>query len=308
MQVFSKIIDLTELYPNIVIALGTFDGVHIGHQSIIRQAIELAEKIHGISMVFTFSNHPLSVVAPERVPLQIGDNFSKKHVLSGLGVDILVNIPFTKKFAKFSPGDFLDMLRENYAPKYIVSGPNYTFGYRGKGNVKMLLREGKIYGFQAEIHPAVYLDGRIVSSTQVRKFLAEGNLTMANEYLGRPFSFSGAVVHGDRRGRLLGFPTANLVIEDSRAMLPNGVYAVKVFLRDSLYDGIANIGTNPTFEGCKRRLETHIIDFDENIYDSVLQVRFLQKLRDEQKFSSAEYLIRQMHSDLKNARNVLGKA
>ena len=301
MQVFSKIIDITALYSNIVIALGTFDGVHVGHQSIIRQAIELAKSIHGISMVFTFSNHPFSIVAPERVPLQIGDNFSKKHLLDELGVDILVDIPFTRKFAKISPEEFLTALKENYAPKYLVVGPNYTFGHRGKGNVKMLLREGKNYGFEAEIHSGVYMDGRIVSSTQIRKLLAVGDLDMVTEYLGRPFTFSGRVVHGDKRGRTLGFPTANLAIGDTRAKLPNGVYAVQITLHNEKYSGVANIGTNPTFEGCKRRLETYILDFHKDIYDAVLQVQFLHKLRDEQKFSSAENLVKQMHLDIKNA-------
>lgn len=301
MQVFSKIIDLTSLSSNIVIALGTFDGVHVGHQSIIRRAIELAKGLHGISMVFTFSNHPNSIVAPERVPLQIGDEFSKKHLLDELGVDVLVNIPFTKRFAKISPEEFLITLRDNYAPKYLVAGPNYTFGHRGKGNVKMLLREGKNYGFEAEIHSGVYLDGRMVSSTQIRKLLAAGELDLANEYLGRPFTFSGRVIHGDKRGRKLGFPTANLAINDTRAMLPNGVYAVQAVLHDGRYHGVANIGTNPTFDGCNRRLETNILDFSENIYDAVLQVQFLHKLRDEQKFSSAENLVKQMHLDIKNA-------
>jgi len=302
-QFFSKITDLTVSNSNIVIALGAFDGIHIGHQSILRQTIALAKSIQGKSMVFTFSNHPLSVLAPDRAPLKIGDNFSRKHILAELGIDILVDIPFTKKFAKISPEDFLQMLKENFAPKFIVSGPNYTFGYRGKGTTKMLLREGAQYGFQAEIHPAVYLDGRMVSSTQIRKLIAGGDLLLANEYLGRPFTFSGPVIHGDKRGRTLGFPTANLAIGNERAMLPNGVYAAQVILKESDYNALVNVGNNPTFAGCNRRLEAHLLDFQEDIYDAMLQVRFLRKLRDEQEFSSAEALVKQMHLDLNNARS-----
>lgn len=304
MQVFSKIMDLTQLYPRIVMALGTFDGVHVGHQSIIRQAVSLAEKIQGISVVFTFSNHPLSVIAPEQAPLQIGDMISKENILTELGVDILVNIPFTKKFAKISPERFLETLQENFAPAYIVVGPNFSFGYRGNGNPRMLVREGHTYGFKAEIAAVVQWQGHTVSSTRIRELLLGGNLDLANEFLGRPFSFGGRVVHGDRRGRLLGFPTANLAIADSRAMLPNGVYAVRVTLQGKGYEGIANIGTNPTFEGCNRRLEVHILDFSGDIYDAALQVQFLKKIRDEQKFPSAEHLVRQLHEDKATARTL----
>ena len=304
MKVFSRIADLTKLYANVVIALGAFDGVHVGHQSIIRQAVQLAEKIHGVSMVFTFSNHPLSVIAPERMPKQIGDNLSKEQILASLGVDVLVNIPFTKDLARIAPEDFLILLQENFAPRYVVVGPNYTFGYKGKGTHRMLLRSGQDYGFRAEICPAVLQGGRPVSSTRIRELLAEGNLARVNEFLGRPFTFSGRIIHGDRRGRLLGFPTANLAIADERAMLPNGVYAVRLLLKNEAGEGIANIGTNPTFEGCKRRLEVHIFDFSGDIYDQVLQVQFCEHLRGEQKFPSAEHLVRQMHKDAKKAREI----
>ena len=229
---------------------------------------------------------------------------SKENILTELGVDILVNIPFTKKFAKISPERFLETLQENFAPAYIVVGPNFSFGYRGKGNPRMLVREGHTYGFKAEIAAAVQWQGHTVSSTRIRELLLGGNLDLANEFLGRPFSFGGRVVHGDRRGRLLGFPTANLAIADSRAMLPNGVYAVRVTLQGKGYEGIANIGTNPTFEGCNRRLEVHILDFSGDIYDAALQVQFLKKIRDEQKFPSADHLVRQLHEDKATARTL----
>lgn len=304
MQVFSKITDLTKVYPKIVAALGAFDGVHIGHQSIIRQAVQLARQIGGTSMVFTFSNHPLSVIAPEHMPKQIGDNLSKEQILASLGVDVLMNVPFTREFAKIAPEDFLSLLQTNFAPRYVVVGPNYTFGYRGKGTHRMLLRSGRAYGFKAEICPVVLKDGRTVSSTRIRELLEEGDLSLVNEFLDRPFTFTGRVVHGDRRGRQLGFPTANLAIGDERAMLPNGVYAVKLRLREAAYYGIANIGTNPTFEGCKRRLEVNIFDFSGDIYDAALQVQFYEHLRNEQKFPSAEHLIRQLHKDERMAREI----
>lgn len=307
MHIFTKINDITQAEKNIVIALGTFDGIHIGHRSIISRAISLAEKIQGKSLVFTFSNHPLTVIAPDRAPLQIGDDLSKETVLSEMGVDFLVSIPFNRKFAQISAEDFLRMLRVNFAPKYIVVGPNFSFGYKGKGSPRMLLREGQYYGFKAEVVNAVQRDGHIVSSTYIRQLLEQGELERVNELLGRPFTFSGRVVHGDRRGRKLGFPTANLVISDKRAMLPNGAYAVRVRVQDNIYNGIASIGTNPTFAGFVRRLEVHILDFSGDIYDEPIQVYFVKKLREEQKFSSAENLIKQLNRDKKEANEILRK-
>lgn len=287
------------------VALGTFDGVHIGHQSIIQRAIDLAKEHDLLSVVYTFSNHPLAAIAPERVPMQIGDNISKAESLSGMGLSMLVNVPFTDRLCRQLPEDFLQDLQKNLNPKYVVTGPNFSFGSKAKGNPRMLMRVGEEYGFQAEIGKAVQLDGRMVSSTRIRGLLEAGDLDKANEYLGRYFSFGGRVIHGDHRGRKLGFPTANLAIGDKRAMLPNGAYAVKVILAGKSYKGIANIGDNPTFEGCNRRLEVNILDFSDNIYDAALTVQFVAKLREQKKFSGIDALVKQLHNDEKNARQLL---
>lgn len=287
------------------VALGTFDGVHVGHQSVINQAIALAKAHKLMSVVYTFSNHPLSVIAPERVPMQIGDNISKEDILAEMGVQALVNVPFNEKLCRQSPEDFLDELRDSLTPHYVVTGPNFSFGAKAKGNPRMLMRVAEEYGFQAEIAQAVQLDGKMVSSTRIRSLLENGELEKANEYLGRYFSFGGRVVHGDHRGRKLGFPTANLLIGDKRAMLPNGAYAVKVLLNGRTYRGIANIGDNPTFEGCYRRLEVNILDFSKDIYDSAMTVQFVAKLREQKKFSGIEALVKQLHTDEENARRIL---
>ena len=287
------------------VALGTFDGVHVGHQSIIRRAIYLA-KVHKLtSVVYTFSNHPLAVVAPEMVPMQIGDNISKADIMAELGVQVLVNVPFTEKLCRQSPEDFLLDLQQSLNPRYVVTGPNFSFGAKAKGNPRMLVRVGEDYGFQAEIGQAVQLDGKMVSSTRIRGLIESGNLEKTNEYLGRFFSFGGRVIHGDHRGRKLGFPTANLAIGDKRAMLPNGAYAVKVLLNGVTYKGIANIGDNPTFEGCNRRLEVNILDFAKDIYDCPLTVQFAAKLREQKKFSGVEALVKQLHADEEKARQLL---
>lgn len=302
MKIFSKLTALSRSYNNIVVALGMFDGVHVGHQSIIRRAVELARKIDGTAVVFTFSNHPLSVLAPTAMPKQIGSNLLRQQRLEALGVDVLLSIPFTKDFAGKSPEEFMQLLKQFLAPRYVVTGPNYTFGAKGKGTQRQLFRECCQYGFQAEVCQAVLRDGRAVSSTRIRALIDQGNLPEANDFLGYPFSVADRVRHGDKRGRTLGFPTANLAIPDTRVMLPNGVYACEVLYDGSVYNGLANIGNNPTFEGCSRRLEVNIRDFNQDIYDRILTVRFLAKLREEKKFSGKDELIAQMQQDKEEAR------
>ena len=302
MKIYSKLTALSREYQNIVVALGMFDGVHIGHQSIICRAVELAKEIKGTAVVFTFSNHPMSVIAPVALPKQIGNNLLRQRRLSELGVDVLVSIPFTKDFAAKSPEEFLAMLKTYFAPRYVVTGPNYTFGSKGKGTQRQLLREGKDYGFQAEVCQAILRDGRPVSSTRIRALIDLGHLEETNDFLGYPFTVVDRVIHGDKRGRTLGFPTANLAIPDERVMLPHGVYACEVVYDGKHYAGLANIGNNPTFEGCNCRLEVNIQDFNQNIYDKVIEVRFLGKLRDEKKFQGIDALVAQMHRDKENAR------
>lgn len=287
------------------VALGTFDGVHIGHQSIIQRAMSLAKAHRLASVVYTFSNHPLEQIAPDKVPMQIGDNISKAEILAEMGVQVLVNVPFTEKLCSQSPEEFLEELCCSLNPRYLVTGPNFSFGAKAKGNPRLLLRMGEKYGFQAEIGQAVQLDGRMVSSTRIRSLIEAGDLEKTNEYLGRYFSFGGRVIHGDHRGRKLGFPTANLAIGAHRAMLPNGAYAVQILLDGRRYNGIANIGDNPTFEGCNRRLEVNILDFAQDIYDMPITVQFVAKLREQKKFSGIDALIRQLHTDEANARRLL---
>lgn len=306
MQIFSTITNLTELYPNAVVALGTFDGVHVGHQNIIKKAIALAKSIQGTSMVFTFSNHPLGVISPKRCPPQIADNRYKEELMQYLGVDVLMNVPFTKDFLKLTPLAFLEILRDNLAPKYIVVGPNYSFGFRGEGNSSLLERVGGQFGFKSEIHPAVQVEAKSVSSTRIRSLIGEGNIREANKLLGARFKLRGKVVRGDQRGRLLGFPTANLAIDDTRATPPNGVYAVYAVVAGKRYNAIANIGTNPTFHGLHRHGEVHVLEFSDDIYGQEIEIEFIEKLRAEQNFENAGALIKQIKLDIAKAAEVCG--
>ncbi len=298
MEVIKKLSALTKKFPSPVVALGMFDGVHRGHASVIRRAVEVAQKISGTAVVFTFANHPLSVLSPETAPLMIGSRSLRREIFESLGVEVLIEIPFTKELSRRSPEEFLELLREKISPAYVVTGPNYTFGRFGKGNGRLLLREGESYGFSAEICPAVTVDKKTVSSTRIRALIAEGNLSEANELLGRNFTYVSKVVNGDRRGRKLGFPTANLEIEDHRAMLPNGVYIVRVWVGGEIFSGIANVGDNPTFKVAKRRLEVFIDNFSGDIYGEEIAVSFVSKIRDEKTFASVDELKAQLNEDL----------
>ena len=304
MEVIKKIIGSTKKFPRPVVALGMFDGVHLGHAEVINHAIDTAKKISGTAIVFTFSNHPLTVIAPDDAPLMIGSKNLRREIFSDMGVDVLIEIPFTKEFSKKSPEEFLQLLQEKISPAYVVTGPNYTFGRFGRGNGRLLLREAENFGFKAEVCQAFTVERKIVSSTRIRALIAAGDLTSANQLLGRNFTYAGEVVNGDKRGRKLGFPTANIEISDRRAMLPNGAYVVRVKVRGKIFNGIANVGDNPTFKVARRRLEVFIDDFSANIYGEEIFVSFISKLRDEKIFSSVEDLKAQLNEDLRTMRNV----
>ena len=307
MEIYKKLTEITKKYPRPAVALGMFDGVHIGHASIIKRAVELARLNNGTSMVFTFSNHPLSILNPEREPLAIGSKLLRRKIVKSLGVDVMIELAFTKEFSRISPEDFLALLEERIAPLYVVTGQNFTFGKLGKGNGRMLIREGINYGFTAEICPTITADKKTVSSTRIRELIAQGDLKSVNELLGRSFSYVAKVVHGDKRGRKLGFPTANLDIGERQAMLPNGAYVVGVSFGEKNYCGIANIGDNPTFGIDKRRIEVYIHDFNSNLYGQEITVSFISKLREERKFNSVDELVNQLRQDLNSALIICNK-
>ncbi len=303
MELCTELSQLKDKYANICIALGTFDGVHRGHQQVIGAAVARAREIGGTSLVFTFSNHPLSVVAPERCPVRLMSNEEKQIVMRDLGVDILVNIPFTKEVLSIGAEDFIRMLIEAYEPKFVVVGPNYTFGYKNQGNSELLKEFGKKYGFEVKIHEAVCDTDDLISSTLIRGYINDGNVEKTADLLGRDFRLTSTVVHGDERGRTIGFPTANLDLPPEAAVPNNGVYAVRAITADGVtHSAVANIGTNPTFDGIYRHIEVHILDFAADIYGQELTIEFLAKLRNEQKFSGIEALVNQLHQDVETAK------
>lgn len=289
-------------FEKVAMALGTFDGVHLAHQFVIGRAVEWSRQHAGTSMVFTFANHPLSLIHPHRVPPQLQTLAGKTAQIKNQGVTVLVRIPFTKALLHLPPEDFVYLLATKIKPKHIVVGPNYSFGDKGAGNPAMLTGLCERYGIETEICPEIHEQGVMVSSTVIRGLLASGEVEAAARLLGRPFELSGRVVHGDQRGRSLGFPTANMQPAPQILIPGKGVYAVKVKVGSRYYNGLCNIGTNPTFVQGPLRVETHILDFDREIYGKPITTLFLGRLRAEKTFSSAAELVAQMKRDLQQAQ------
>ena len=302
MKIFNEIIKLNNDFPGITIALGTFDGIHIGHQKIISRAVDLAKQINGTSVVFTFSNHPLSIVARQRCPLQLVTQDYKAELIQELGVDILLTIPFTTQFLKISAAQFISLTMENLSPKHIVVGPNYFFGYKRSGTPKFLQQAGAQHGFNVEIHPTVCVNDTIISSTLIRQMIAAGNIDEAAQLLGRPVKVTGTVIHGAKRGRELGYPTINLEIDHQLILPADGVYAVSLNIDNREYNGVANIGNNPTFTNIDRRLEVHILDYSGDLYGQSVTISFLKHIRGQITFSSPTELKLQISSDIKTAQ------
>ncbi|MGA8746064.1 MAG: bifunctional riboflavin kinase/FAD synthetase [Solirubrobacterales bacterium] len=271
------------------VAIGTFDGVHVGHQAVI----------DGADTVLTFDPHPLEVLHPAALPKLIMPFAVKRDVIEGLGVRELVVIPFDREFATRSAGDFIEeVLIDRLAAARVSVGENFRFGARAQGDPEMLAARTE---FETRVVPLVEVGGETVSSTRIRALIAAGEMESARRCLGAPFMVEGTVVSGDQRGRELGFPTANIVPDDRLAIPGHGVYA-------AFADGVpaaVNVGVRPTFEtGRGVLIETHLIDRDEELYGRTLRVAFVERLRGEKRFAGAEELIAQMRTDIEDARRV----
>lgn len=287
-----------------MVGIGNFDGVHIGHQKLIREVISTAKNIGGTSIVLTFDPHPLAVLAPKDEPPKVLSQQGKEKMIARLGADVLLAIPFNLNFAKMTPEQFInDILYEELAVKGVVVGYNYTFGNRGLGNVTTLENYREKYGYTLQIIDPVSIDNQVVSSTYIRNLLLEGEIEKATRFLGYSPSVDGIVVTGDRRGNTIGFPTANLELDNKLLSPANGVYSVHVEINNDVFLGVANIGTKPTFNGhsSKRNLEVHLLDFNEDIYGNHIVVKFLRRLRNEKRFNSVSDLISQINLDIEMA-------
>lgn len=280
------------------LALGVFDGVHVGHRAVIARAVEAARKEGGKAFVVTFDPHPIRVIAPEKAPASLLATLDEKAaVLKALGVEGLLVIHFDMTFAKMDAEEFVRKLLAADV-RTIAVGEDWRFGSKRSGDVAMLRRMGGELGFQLEAVPPVMWDGERISSTRIRQAIRDGNFEAVEEMLGQPYELSGTVIEGRKLGRGLGFPTANLRLGE-RQTPRDGVWSVKVY---GLGKGIANLGTRPTVDGGERLLEVHLFDFSGDLYGKELRVCFGKFLRHERKFGSVEELREQILRDVEEAR------
>lgn len=292
--------------PSLCLTLGIYDGVHLGHQKIIRRVVERAKEIGGMSCVVTFDPHPREVLIPDTAPDLLTSTKKKIELLEALGLDAVCLIRFTREFAQVEARKFVkDFLINTLRTRAIVEGYDWRFGKGRKGDVELLREIGKDNGYEVEQVDGVVIDGQIVSSTLIRELVLEGNLDKAAAYLGREYSITGDIVEGSRMGREIGFPTANIE-PHHEAIPPNGIYAVRVDVAGERKNGTLNIGVRPTVtEEKKRTIEVHIMDFYRDIYNEEIEVTFVERLRDEKKFPSVEALTDQIKKDVEKARRVL---
>ena len=283
-----------------IVTVGTFDGLHIGHQKIVRRMAELAVDHNGDTVVVTFYPHPRLVLEPGNNELKFITTEQKKYeLLEALAIEHLVILPFTKAFAAMKADDFIrDYLVGKLGVKKLVVGYDHHFGNKREGNYDHLFRQGVQYGFGVEEIAAQYVDDIAVSSTQVRNALTAGNLRLANRMLGYDYSITGKVVEGNRIGRTMGFPTANIAVEDKYKLIAaGGVYACRVKIDGRVYHGMGNIGTRPTIAKHDFATEVHIFNFDGYIYGKTITIYFIDRIRDEKKFESLEGLKNQLVKD-----------
>jgi riboflavin kinase/FMN adenylyltransferase len=279
------------------VAVGTFDGVHLGHREVIA----------GSDSVLTFDPHPVSVVAPQHTPRLLTTPERKAELIASLGVEELIVIPFDAEFAKLSADDFInDVLVGALGAGQVAIGENFRFGHKAQGDPALLSADGR---FKTVVHPLLEVDGEIVSSSHIRGLLLAGEVREANLLLGAPFQLGGEVVHGDERGRDLGFPTANLIPDEALVCPGHGVYACLTDGRGTVRSvpAAVSIGVRPTFKtGRGELIEAYLLDFDGDLYGSEMRIEFLERLRGERRFGSAEALVEQMHHDVERTRELVG--
>ncbi len=309
MQIFRHFDDLPDTVTGSAVAIGNFDGIHLGHQAVIGEAVRVARAGQIPWAVLTFEPHPREVFNPDHDPFRLTPFRTKARQIESLGVDALFVLHFDADFAKLSADDFITkVLINGLAARHVVSGYDFVFGNKRVGNCELLLRKGKEQGFDFTCVSAVDDGQKVYSSTRVRKCLIAADPLAASAVLGRPFEIEGRVEQGDRRGRTIGFPTANIHLGDYQRPA-NGVYAVRAGIDEGTHtvwhDGVANLGLRPTFDGEDLLLEVHLFDFDGDLYNHHLRVALIEYLRPEQKFDGLEPLKAQITLDGERAKAIL---
>lgn len=308
MEIIRGLEALTESYPDTVLTIGNFDGVHLGHQKILSTVLRRAEEIKGTPMAITFEPHPLRVIAPEKDIKILTTLKEKARLIEEMGIRVLLCINFNKEFSNLRPDDFIeDVLVEKIRAREIIVGHNYAFGRNKKGTTDLLRRRGRKYGFSVKVIRNAKLHGDVVSSSKIRGLLLKGAVCEASTFLGRAYSIEGSVIRGaGRGGKLLNIPTANLTAPDE--LVPKeGVYAVRVDFKGSILEGVANIGKNPTFGKSNIRYEVHLFNFSGNLLGEDIRIYFIDRIRNERLFPDALSLEKQIRNDIERAKEILSR-
>lgn len=296
---------------NTVLTVGTFDGVHAGHRAIIDTVVEKAIERDARSVLVTFDPHPRNIINPGGDGIKLLTTLQERcEILEELGIDRMIVIPFDRDFSLLSSEEFIrDVIHEKIGVSEFVIGYDHHFGRNREGTIETIEKLGKELDFASYVVSKHEVGEQTVSSTAIRNAISEdGNVEQAAQFLQRPYRLNGTVVHGDKRGKEIGFPTANIKPEHVNKIIPkDGVYAVKLRINGEWFDGMMNIGTRPTFDGKERTLEVHLFAFDEDIYGKEVQVRFFSRIRDEKKFSGKEELVEQLKTDKKQTIQLLSK-
>jgi riboflavin kinase/FMN adenylyltransferase len=298
LKVYHSIYDFTSTTKTTV-TLGTFDGVHLGHKKIIDR-LKISSVNSGFeNVILTFFPHPRMVLQKESNIKLLNTIAERTALINDCKIDHLIIHPFDQDFSRLTAHEFVEkVLVKHLNVGKIIIGYDHRFGRNRTANINDLIEYGEEFGFEVEQITAQEIDEVSVSSTKIRTALDEGNIALANEYLGYPFFITGTVIEGKKLGRTIGFPTANIAIEETYKLIPKiGVYVVKATIQGKEIQGMMNIGVNPTIDGSKLSLEVHFLDFDENIYGETLSIAFLERIRDEEKFDSLDHLKLQLHKD-----------
>jgi len=290
-----------------LLAIGVFDGIHLGHQRLLTHLRDEARRKNWLSGVVTFKSHPKAVLSPENKLLWLSDLETRISLLRGLGIDVVVALPFTPELARLTARRFVQLLKEHLKMRGLIIGPDFALGRGREGDAEKLRLLGQEMGFSVEIIPAVVLDGQVVSSSAIRQALAQGDMKKAEKLFGRLFRLNGQVVSGDRRGRVLGFPTANLELKPEQALPSDGVYATIAHVGHELMPSVTNIGVRPTFGGSERLVETCLLDYQGELIGQKLTIDLVDKLRDERRFDTVEELKAQIGRDVEQARQILSE-
>jgi len=309
MRIFQDLSEVTR-DDNTIITLGTFDGIHAGHKLIIEEVVKKASDLGGRSFLITYHPHPRKVITGQNQLNLLSTPSEKAEIFISLGIENLLIVNFTKKFSRLSPDAFIDnYIINGIGTKEVIIGYDHHFGKGRGGDQDFLYTMGNNFGFEVSIIPEYKMNNVTVSSSTIRRALLEGKISEANEYLGRQYAFTGTVIEGDKRGRELGFPTANLRIDDEDKLLPAlGIYAVEVTINDNKKQGLLSIGRRPTFYELGDVVpEVYLFDFDENIYGEEITVSLVERIRGEEKFSSADELMAKMNKDKEIGLGILNK-